>query len=93
MAGQGNAVGAEGEEAVGFGLAEDGVEGGQSGVGEGAGEIGEGEAVVGAEAEEEGLFKDGLVGELVDGGGADAVGENGQGWWRRRSLERDCGLG
>ena len=83
MRGEGDAVGGEGEEAVGLGFLKDGRERAESGGGEGAGEVGEREAFVGAEAEEEGLFEDGFRGEALDGGdggggGGGAVGEDGQ---------------
>lgn len=86
MGGKGNAIVGAAEQAVAFGFLKDGGERCENGCGEGAGEVGGGEAVVGAEAEEQGLFEDGLFGEAVDGGDAGggrsvASGENGESWW------------
>ena len=68
MGGEGDAVAGAAEQAVALGLLKDGGEWFESGRGEGAGEIGGGEAVVGAEAEEEGFFEDGSGGEALDSG-------------------------
>ena len=66
MRGEGDAIAGAAEQAVAFSFLKDGIERLEGGYGEGAGEVGDGEAVVDAEAEEEGLFEDGLVGEAID---------------------------